>query len=490
MFDPIDTQQIKLPHPAIAATPIVALIGLLAMVISLFGSDALGGGSQIALMTASAVCIGISACLYKTPWKIFEQQIGKTIGDIGSTIILLFVIGMLSASWMISGVVPTIIYYGIQMMSPHIFLVCTCLFCALVSLLSGSSWTTIATVGVAMIGIGNALGIPAAWTAGAIISGAYFGDKLSPLSDTTILASSVAGTELFTHIRYMMFTTIPSIIIALIVFLIAGFSYGQNQAIQVEEYTVGLSSTFNISIYTLIVPLLTGIMIARKVPSLITLFISSLLGGAVAIILQPHILEEITGTVGDLGYTLRIVKGLFITYFGSTAIETGNESLNDLVATSGMAGMLNTVWLILCAMCFGSVLVASRMIESLTMQMLRIIKGRVSLVFSTLCSGLFLNTATGDQYISILLTANMFRDAYQREGYEPRFLSRTTEDVATVTSVLIPWNTCGMTQATVLGVPTLTFLPYCVFNYISPLMSLAVAALGWKIYQNRSKDKK
>ncbi|MBQ9576534.1 MAG: sodium:proton antiporter [Muribaculaceae bacterium] len=470
----------KLPHPLVSIIPVVVLIGLLVVVIMLFGSDSLSGGSQIALLIGLAVCVLISMSVYHTPWKTFEQQMTKTMGDVSITLLILLTVGMLSGSWMISGVVPTLIYYGVQILSPQFFLVSACVICSLVSLLSGSSWTTIATIGVALLGIGNALGISEAWTAGAIVSGAYFGDKMSPLSDTTILASSSVRVDIFEHIRYMVITTVPSITITLIIFLVAGLGHGNDGALQVEQYTEGLAGTFHISLWTLLVPLITGILIARKVPSLMVLFISSILAGITAIVLQPHILSQIAGDA-SLSMPAAIFKGLAITYYGSTAVQTGYDALNDLVSTGGMAGMLNTIWLIICAMCYGSVMVASGMIESITRVIIKWVRTRFSLVASTVSTGLFLNLTTGDQFISIVLTADMFRDVYDKEGYEARLLSRTTEDAATVTSVLIPWNTCGMTQATVLGVPTLTYLPYCFFNILSPLTTLVIAAIGWKI---------
>ena len=470
----------KLPHPLIALIPVVVLIGLLAIVIYLFGSDSLSGGSQIALLIALSVCVLISMTLYHIPWKTFERQMTKTLGDVSVTLLILLTVGMLAGSWMVSGVVPTLIYYGVQLLSPQFFLVSACVICSLVSLLSGSSWTTVATIGVALLGIGQALGVSEAWTAGAIISGAYFGDKKSPLSDTTILASSSVKVDIFDHIRYMMFTTMPSILITLVIFLICGLSLDSNGSLHVSQYTEGLADTFNISLWTLIVPLVTGILIARKVPSLMVLFISSILAGIVAVILQPHILCQIANDP-SLNRVAAIIKGLAITYYGSTAVQTGYDALNELVSTGGMAGMLNTIWLIICAMCYGSAMVASGMLESITRVIIRWVRSRVALVSSTVGTGLFLNLTTGDQFISIVLTADMFRDVYHKEGYEPRLLSRTTEDAATVTSVLVPWNTCGMTQATVLGVPTLTYLPYCFFNLISPLMSILVGAIGWKI---------
>ena len=470
----------KLPHPLVAIIPVVVLIGLLAIVISLFGSDALSGGSQIALLIALAVCVLISMTCYHTSWKTFEHQMTKTLGDVSVTLLILLSVGMLAGSWMVSGVVPTLIYYGVQLLSPRFFLVSACIICSLVSLLSGSSWTTIATIGVALLGIGQALGVSEAWTAGAIISGAYFGDKMSPLSDTTILASSSVRVDIFDHIRYMVLTTTPSILITLVIFLISGLSMASDGALHIEQYTDGLAETFNISLWTLLVPLLTGILIARRVPSLMVLFISSIMAGITAIVLQPHILCRIAGDP-SLSTSAAIFKGLAITYYGATAVDTGYEALNDLVSTGGMAGMLNTIWLIICAMCYGAAMVASGMIGSITGVIVRWVRNRVALVSSTVGTGFFLNLTTGDQFISIVLTADMFRDVYDKEGYEARLLSRTTEDAATVTSVLVPWNTCGMTQATVLGVPTLTYLPYCFFNLISPLTTIVVAALGWKI---------
>jgi NhaC family Na+:H+ antiporter len=320
--------------------------------------------------------------------------------------------------------------------------------------------------------------------AGAIISGAYFGDKMSPLSDTTLLASSATGTDLFTHIRYMFYTTVPSITLTLTIFFIAGFWIGSNDNLHIEQYTEGLTNTFNISLWTLVVPIVTGILIARKAPSLIVLFTSAVLAGIVALIFQPHILHEIASRESGLTQIGSLTHGLATTFFGTTNVETGFEPLNQLVSTKGMAGMLNTIWLILCAMCFGSAMLASRMLESITNVILHFARTRTSLVGTTVGTGLILNTATGDQFISIVLTADMYKQAYQREGYESRLLSRTCEDAATVTSVLVPWNTCGMTQATILGVPTLTYLPYCFFNILCPIISIVVAAIGWKIHRH------
>lgn len=481
----------------------MVLIGLLGIVISLFGSDALSGGSQVALLMGLAVCVFISMVFYRVPWQAFEQQITKTLGGVAVTILILLAVGMLAGSWMVSGIVPTLIYYGVQLLSPQLFLLCACVICALVSLLSGSSWTTIATIGVALLGISHALGINEAVAAGAIISGAYFGDKMSPLSDTTILASSTTGVDLFTHIRYMMFTTMPAFTITLIIFTAMGFGMANDCEVHVHQYTEGLSATYNISLWTLIVPVLTAILIARRVPSLIVLFLSAMMAGIMALILQPHILMQIgapsnlpplgsaafvAGAEKELGEAAALIKGLAITFYGATSIDTGYSELNELVSTGGMTGMLNTIWLILCAMCFGAVMVASGMIESITRVVISWVRSRVGLVASTASTGLFLNITTGDQFISIVLTANMFQNVYERQGYEARLLSRTAEDSATVTSVLVPWNTCGMTQSTVLGVPTIAYLPYCFFNILSPVMTIVVAAIGWKIKQITAAD--
>ena len=465
-------ENIKIPHPLVAIIPVAVLIVFLSVVITLFGSDSLSGGSQVALLMGMAVCVCISMGIYRVSWHRFEAQIKQTLGEVSITLLILLCVGMLSGSWMISGIVPTLIYHGVQVMSPQFFLVSTCIICALVSLLSGSSWTTIATIGVALLGIGHALGISEPWTAGAIISGAYFGDKMLPLSDTTILASSTTGTDLFTHIRYMTLTTVPTFLITIVIFFVAGLGYGDGAQLQGGEYTEGLARTFHISLWTLLVPLFTGVLIARRVPSLIVLFLSSVMAGVVALLFQPHILTEIGGG---------LVRGLAITYYGATAVDTGNASLNELVSTGGMAGMLNTIWLILCAMCFGAAMVASGMIQSLTRVIVRWVRSRASLVASTVGTGIFLNITTGDQFISIVLNADIFKQAYREQGYESCLLSRSCEDSSTVTSVLIPWNTCGMTQSTVLGVPTLTYLPYCFFNLMSPLMSIFIAIIGWKI---------
>ena len=466
------------PAPLASLCPILFLVGMLFATIHTFGSDALSGGSQVALLTTSALCVFIGMTFYHVPWETFEKAMVKNIAGVATAIIILLIIGSLSGAWMISGVVPTLIYYGMQIIHPDFFLTCTCLICALVSVMTGSSWTTIATIGIALLGIGRAQGFHEGWIAGAIISGAYFGDKISPLSDTTVLASSTTHTPLFTHIRYMLITTIPSLVIALVLFTIIGLTCETSDTRHITEFAGALSEKFVITPWLLIVPVVTGFLIAYRVPSIITLFLSTMLAGIFALLFQPTLLHEIAGSEN-------IFRGAMISLSGSPRLHTDNEILTELIATRGMSGMLDTVWLILCAMCFGGTMTAGGMLNSITGYFVKCMKKRVSMVASTVASGLFLNLATADQYISIILTGKMFSDIYQKKGYESRLLSRTTEDAVTVTSPLIPWNTCGMTQATILNVPTLVYLPYCFFNLISPLMSILIAAIGYKIFQQK-----
>jgi Na+/H+ antiporter nhaC len=468
----------KIPSPLVSFLPIVLLIGMLFATIRTFGSDALSGGSQISLLTTTAVCVFIGVAFYRIPWRDYEIAITNNVAGVTSAIIILLIIGALSGAWMISGVVPTLIYYGMQIIHPDFFLTSTCVICALVSIMTGSSWTTIATIGIALLGIGKAQGFEEGWIAGAIISGAYFGDKVSPLSDTTVLAASVTDTPLFRHIRYMMITTIPSLVITLVIFTVMGFACETSGTEQIAEFTASLNARFHITPWLLIVPVVTGILIARKVPSIITLFLSTLLAATFAIIFQPELLHEISGN-NDL------FEGTMMSLYDSTSLQSDSAMLTELIATRGMAGMMNTIWLIICAMCFGGAMTASGMLGSITSVFVRFMKNTVSVVASTVGSGIFLNLATADQYISIILTGNMFSNIYEKKGYESRLLSRTTEDAVTVTSALIPWNTCGMTQATILSVPTLTYLPYCFFNLISPLMSILVAAIGYKIVKRK-----
>lgn len=468
----------------VAAIPFLVLVIALFGVIRFFGASALDGASQVALLFAAAVSVAIAMIFYGISWDKMESAISDNIRSIGTATIILLMIGAISGSWMISGIVPTLMYYGLKILSPKIFLFAVCLICALVSLMTGSSWTTIATIGVAFIGIGMALGYSAGWTAGAIISGAYFGDKISPLSDTTVLASSVTETPLFTHIRYMMITTVPSMAITCIIFLVASLMHPVSTAVHVEEFSAALDSAFHLSPWLLLVPVFTGVLIAKRVPALLTLFLSAFVAGIVSLFSQPELIAGIGGGSDFGGY----FRGLMQVFYGSTSVPTGSESLDELVQTRGMVGMLNTVFLIFSAATFGGTLTGSGMIQSLTAALTRRISGRFPLVGSTVLTGLFSNMVTGDQYLSILLTSSLYKDLYKEKGFETRLLSRTTEDAVTVTSVLVPWNSCGMTQSTVLKVSTFDYLPYCFFNILSPLMSLTVAAIGYKIFRHTAEQ--
>ena len=475
----------RTPGWQVSLLPFALLVVLLFFVIKHFGSDALDGGSQVALLISTGVAIALSLLIYRVPWTKIETAMAENIRSIGTAVIILLLIGAISGSWMVSGVVPTLICYGLKILSPKVFLLAVCLICALVSVVTGSSWTTIATIGVAFLGIGVAMGYSEAWTAGAIISGAYFGDKISPLSDTTVLASSVSETPLFTHIRYMMITTVPSFTIACIIFLIVSILHNPEDAMRAGEFSDALHGAFNISPWLLMVPLATGVLIYKRVPAVITLMLAALMAGVAALLAQPDTVASIGGQAGFAG----TFRGLFVTWYGDTSAPTGNPILDPLVATRGINGMLSTVFLIFCAAAFGGAMTGAGMIQSITDMLTRRISGRTALVASTVGTGVFADMVTGDQYLSIILTGNLYKDLYKEKGFESRLLSRSTEDSATVTSVLIPWNSCGMTQATVLKVPTLEYLPYCFFNIISPLMSILIAATGYRIYRLADKTK-
>ena len=473
----------------VSLVPILVLVAILAVNISIYGSDSILGASQVALLFASAVCIALSMWVFKTPWKEFEAAIRENVADVTSAILILFLIGAISGTWTGSGVIPTFIYYGVQLIHPKFFLLTACVICALVSVMIGSSWTTIATIGVALLGIGRAEGFSDGMIAGAIISGAYFGDKISPLSDTTVMASSLNGVPLFSHIKYMMLTTVPSMIITLLIFGVLGLTHGGGDTSQIGIYTEVLSGTFHISPWLMTVPLLTGVMIARRWPALIVLTLSTLLAGITALIAQPHIIREIGLSLTD-GPAWKVqFGGLVSTIFDSVSIDTGNEEVNSLVASRGMVGMLNTVYLIICAMCFGGTMKASGMLRHLASLLLPLVKNRFGLVTSTVFTGTALNGIVSDQYLAIILTSDIYKDIYAKRGYESRLLGRSVEDSATVTSPLYPWSSCGMTQATILGVPTLAYFPFCFFNIISPVMSIIMAITGYKIFRRDAAPK-
>lgn len=447
--------------------PFVALIVLIATCVSVFGTDALDGATQVSLLIASAICVFVGFLMRRVRWDSLEQEMTDKIASCMPSIIILLLIGAIGGTWMVSGIVPTMIYYGVQVLRPEWFLVSSSLFCALVSVMVGSSWTTVATIGVALMGIGRAHGFDDGWVAGSIITGAYFGDKLSPLSDTTVLASSVSGTPLFTHIRYMMETTIPTFCVSLLIFTVAGLLMDVPETGEMG-FLVQLEETFMISLWFLLVPVLTGVMIARRWPAMVVLFLAAMMAAVVAVVWQSPLIAQIA----EGGW----YEGIMKVIYGATHIQTGSPALDQLVHTNGMAGMMPTVWLIICAQVFGGVVTATGVLRDVMQMVLHFVRGTASLVASTALTGIFCNIALADQFLSIILTSSMFKDIYRDRGYESRLLSRTCEDGATVTSVLIPWNTCGLVQSTVLGVATLAYLPYCFFNLLSPLTSIIVAS--------------
>ncbi len=469
----------KEPSFAVSIIPIVLLAVLLGIVIMLKGADALDGGSQLALILTTAVAAGLSMLLYGVSWEQLEGAIAKNIFSSSGSILIFLFIGAIAGTWMISGVVPTLICYGLQILHPSVFLVTACIICAVVSVVTGSSWTTCATIGVALMGIGYSNGFPEWWTAGAVISGAYFGDKMSALSDTTVLAASTAKVPLFAHIRYMMYTTVPSFVVALVIYTVAGLCLYDSSNAMSSELIVALQGSFNISPWLLIVPLITFALIAFKVPALVTLFLSMLSACVAMLIFQPSLVAQIGG--GDVLDFRAAALGVMTACCNSTAIDTGNEVLNSLVATRGMGGAMNVIWLVLTAMCFGGVMVGSGMMGAITRTLLKGVKSVVGAVSSTVFSGIFFNCCTGDQFMSIILACDLNKGSFDRLGVDRRVLSRATEDSATVVSVLIPWNTCGVVQSMVLGVPTLLFAPFCFFNILSPLMSILIAKLNYKI---------
>lgn len=368
---------------------------------------------------------------------------------------------------MVSGVVPTLIDYGLRILNPQWFLVTTCAVCAMVSVITGSSWSTIATIGVAFMGIGSVMGYSEGWIAGAVISGAYFGDKVSPLSDTTVVASATCGVDLFSHIRYMMYTTVPAMGLALLVFGVRGFTADVSSVTESIDMVKGLAATFDVSLLTLIIPVITLAMIAFRVNTLIVLAVSALLGVVGVFLFQPH-------HAMSMGQLAESVWSGFVN-------NSGNEAVDNLTSTGGILGMMPVVFLVLSALCFGWMLISTGMLDRVTDRFTRGLRRRPSIVAATLGSGIVLNASTADQYLSLIISGNMFRRVFRRASLDSLQLSRTIEDGVSVTSPLIPWSSCGVTQATVLGVSTLTYLPYCVFNYLTPIMSMAIICLGFKI---------
>lgn len=476
----------SLPGFFVSLLPILFLIVLLALNVVLFSDDTLGGPNQIVLLLAAGIA-SIIAHSYGNSWKEIRQGMVHSIGSAMPSILILLLIGSLAGSWLLSGVVPALIYYGLKVINPTIFLFAAVVVSAIVSVATGSSWSTVATLGIALLGIGKALGIHDGVVAGAIISGAYFGDKMSPLSDTTNLAPAMAGTDIFTHIRYMALTTGPTFFITMIIFLIWGFTKDFSaSSTDVEGVLEAIEQSFNITPWLFLVPVILITIIIKKVAPLPALMIGTLLGVVFALIFQPNIVQQVAGQTGNrlAGAYMGSLKAMF----GTISIETNQAEINDLLSTRGMAGMLNTIWLILSAMVFGGAMEKGGMLKSISAAIISRAKSTGALVSATAGTCLFFNVTASDQYMAIVVPGRMFAKVYKERGLKPEVLSRTLEDSATVTSVLIPWNTCGATQASVLGVPTLTYLPYAFFNIISPLMTMLFAWLNIKIRRYKPEE--
>lgn len=462
----------------IALLPILILVVLLSYNVLVYGDDALGGSNQFILLLGAAIA-GIVGFYYKVSYKFMIDKVAENLQSVTGALLILLFVGALAGTWLISGIIPAMIYYGLQILHPSIFLPACIIICAIISLATGSSWTTSATVGIALIGIGKVLGIPVGMVAGAVISGAYFGDKLSPLSDTTNLAPAMAGGELFSHIRYMTYTTVPSIVITIIVFTILSLIQNTTGAADTESLMLAIEEKFTITPLLFIVPAVVILLIVKKSPPLIALLIGSLLGGVFALLFQSKILLEITEASVlsfEVGY-----RAIMDSMTVSTEITTTNALLNDLFTSGGMEGMLGTIWLIICAMVFGGIMDAIGALERISSALLNWAQTTFQLFASTVASCLAINLTASDQYLSIVIPGKMFSKAYKDRKLAPENLSRTLEDSGTVTSVLIPWNTCGAYQSGVLGVGVGEYFIYAIFNWLSPFMTLLFAAFNIKI---------
>ncbi len=551
----------QLARPALiwALVPVLVLTGLLVANVYLYQDDSSYGPNQIALLIAAAVAALIGA-RYKVSFKSMLSGIERSISSAMTAILILLLIGSLAGTWMISGVVPAMIYYGLDILNPQIFLFAAAVICAIVSVATGSSWSTVATVGIALLGIGTALGVSTAYAAGAVISGAYFGDKISPLSDTTNLAAAMAGTDLITHIKYMLWTTVPSFSIALAIYVAIGYGAEPTDLnIDTSALKAELASHFDtIGPILFIVPLAVLVMVLMKIDALVALFIGTILGGVFAVVFQPKMIDQVAGlepipiqvaaaTDGDDSASepaprpQSYLKRSYVAFINAMAFktkgiqkektdaateqlasarlasarkQTSNPELTaqefeesgivldesfpeleakiaaaDLLVGKGMEGMLNTVWLIITAMCFGGIMEACGLLKRITDPLVAMATTNGSLVATTAGSCAFVNATASDQYLAIVVPGRMFREAFQQRGLAPENLSRTLEDAGTVTSVLIPWNTCGAAQSGVLGVETLLYAPYCFFNWISPLMTILIGYLGVGVAKLQSNDR-
>ena len=458
--------------------PLIILILLLAYNVFVFGDDALSGSNQFILLIGASIAATVGF-YYNVSYKEMLVKVADNFQSVAGAILILLFVGALAGTWLASGVIPAMIYYGLKILHPTIFLPSCIIICAIISIATGSSWTTSATVGIALIGIGKALGLPPGMIAGAVISGAYFGDKLSPLSDTTNLAPAMSGGDLFTHIKYMTLTTFPSIIITIIVFIMLGFFQEQKGAADILTLLNQIELKFNINYWLFIVPAFVIFLISRKTPPLIALLAGTILGAIFALIFQPDIVLALSG---EKTYNFSSAyKGILNAISVSSQIETENKLLYDLFSSGGMKGMLDTIWLIICAMVFGGVMEAIGALSSITNTLLNWAKNTFQLFASTVATCLTINLTASDQYLAIVIPGKMFSKAYKDRNLAPENLSRTLEDSGTVTSALIPWNTCGAYQSSVLNVGVSEYFIYAIFNWISPFMTLLYALLKIKI---------
>ncbi|MEC8324222.1 MAG: Na+/H+ antiporter NhaC, partial [Bacteroidota bacterium] len=445
--------------------------------------NSLNGINQFILLLGAAVA-AIVGFFKKTSYNQILNEVSENLKSTTGALLILLMVGALSGTWLVSGIIPTMIYYGLQLLNPTFFLVATVIICAIISIATGSSWTTSATVGIALIGIGETLGISLGMTAGAVLSGAYFGDKMSPLSDTTNLAPAMAGAELFTHIKYMTITTGPTLLITLLLFFIIGLNIEVIGTPNVSDKLEAINSVFNISPWLMLVPSAVVVLIVKKTPPLVALLVGTLLAALTSVLAQPQILMSIAETESynfETAYT-GVMQSITI----ETAVETTSADLNDLFSSGGMQGMLDTIWLIICAMVFGGVMDAIGALSRISKALLSLATSTLGLFASTVASCLALNVTASDQYLALVIPGKMFKKAYKDKGLAPENLSRTLEDSGTVTSVLIPWNTCGAFQSSVLGVSVANYFLYAFFNWISPFMTLLIAGLSFKIKQLKS----
>ncbi|HBC3974453.1 TPA: Na+/H+ antiporter NhaC [Vibrio parahaemolyticus] len=483
-------KEIKKPEIRLtyAVLPVLSLIILLSLSLYLFSDNSSYGPNQIALM----ICAGIAAVIghkHGCTWKEIEDGIKKGIHLSLSAIIILLFVGALIGTWILSGTIPTMISIGLKILSPEYFYAAACALCALVSLSIGSSWSTAGTVGIGLMGIASSFGMSPAITAGAVVSGAYFGDKISPLSETTNLAPAVLGVDLIEHIKHMMWTTIPSITIALLIFLFLGFSHhGTGNSENLENIVANLEQQFDLEWYLLIPLFILLYMSKKRFPAIPTIMIGAIMGAIFAAFFQPKAVELLAGSSEDSEHVLIILKGVWVALYDGYSSNTGNSEIDNLLSKGGMSSMLNTVWLILCAMTFGGVLERTGVLDRLVHESLRFVKGTCSLIVTTMTTCIGLNVITGEQYISILLPGQMFRVEFDRYKLEQKNLSRTLEDAGTITSPLIPWNSCGAYMSATLGVSTFVYLPFALFNLINLAVAIFYAYTGFKVKKTSDND--